>query len=114
MHVLVYINYMKDTNMCIHNDADYGILCSVSQLVRDAQTMKEQRDAQLAELKTLAEQNGETAQHDFEKKVSECCYNTVKLWLNCFALSRKLFWTLMCYTWLNWSWWNGIRMQVSY
>ena len=79
MHVLVYINYMKDTNMCIHNDADYGILCSVSQLVRDAQTMKEQRDAQLAELKTLAEQNGETAQHDFEKKVSECSYNTVKL-----------------------------------
>ena len=105
---------MKDTNMCIHNDADYGILCSVSQLERDAQTMKEQRDAQLAELKTLAEQNGETAQHDFEKKVSECCYNTVKLWLNCFALSRKLFWTLICCTWLNWSWWNGIGMQVSY
>lgn len=102
MYVLVYINYMKDTNMCIHNDADYGILCSVSQLVRDAQTMKEQRDAQLAELKTLAEQNGETAQHDFEKKVSECCYNTVKFWLYCFELSH------------NWSWWNGIRIQVSY
>ena len=78
MHVLVYINYMKDTNMCIHSDADYGILCSVSQLVRDAQTMKEQRDAQLAELKTLAEQNGETAQHDFEKKVS-----VVIILLNC-------------------------------
>lgn len=43
----------------------------VSQLVRDAQTMKEQRDAQLAELKTLAEQNGETAQHDFEKKLND-------------------------------------------
>lgn len=32
--------------------------------------MKEQRDTQIAELKTLAEQSGETAQHDFEKKVS--------------------------------------------
>lgn len=43
----------------------------VSQLVREAQTMKEQRDAQLAELKTLAEQNGETVQHDFEKKLND-------------------------------------------
>jgi len=32
--------------------------------------MKEQRDQQIAELKALAEQTGETAQHDFEKKVS--------------------------------------------
>lgn len=32
--------------------------------------MKEQRDQQIAELKTLAEQSGETAQHGFEKKVS--------------------------------------------
>lgn len=32
--------------------------------------MKEQRDTQIAELKTLADQSGETAQHDFEKKVS--------------------------------------------
>lgn len=32
--------------------------------------MKEQRDQQIAELKTLAEQSGETAQHEFEKKVS--------------------------------------------
>ena len=32
--------------------------------------MKDQRDTQIAELKTLAEQSGETAQHDFEKKVS--------------------------------------------
>ena len=54
------------------DDADNGFLCSVTQLVREAQTMKEQRDAQIAELKTLAEQNGETVQHDFEKKVSVC------------------------------------------
>lgn len=46
------------------------LLKSVSQLVREAQVMKEQRDQQIAELKTLAEQNGETAQHDSEKKVS--------------------------------------------
>lgn len=45
-------------------------LKSVSQLVREAQVMKEQRDQQIAELKTLAEQSGETAQHDSEKKVS--------------------------------------------
>ena len=32
--------------------------------------MKEQRDQQIAELKTLAEQSGETAQHGFEKKVT--------------------------------------------
>ena len=46
------------------------LLKSVSQLVREAQVMKEQRDQQIAELKTLAEQNGETAQLDSEKKVS--------------------------------------------
>ena len=44
--------------------------CLVSQLAREAQAMKEQRDQQITELKTLAEQSGETAQHDFEKKVS--------------------------------------------
>ncbi|KAL9956211.1 hypothetical protein ACROYT_G037657 [Oculina patagonica] len=43
----------------------------VSQLVREAQTMKEQRDTQISELKTLAEQSGETAQHDFEKKLND-------------------------------------------
>ena len=48
----------------------YFVFFIVSQLVREAQVMKEQRDQQIAELKTLAEQSGETAQHDFEKKVS--------------------------------------------
>lgn len=43
----------------------------ISQLVREAQVMKEQRDQQIAELKTLAEQNGETAQHDSEKKLND-------------------------------------------
>lgn len=43
----------------------------VSQLVREAQVMKEQRDQQIAELKALAEQTGETAQHDFEKKLND-------------------------------------------
>ena len=51
--------------------SEQWFLYSVSQLVREAQTMKEQRDQQIAELKTLAEQSGETAQHGFEKKVSK-------------------------------------------
>lgn len=43
----------------------------VSQLVKEVQVMKEQRDQQIAELKTLAEQSGETAHHDFEKKLND-------------------------------------------
>ncbi|KAJ7390208.1 hypothetical protein OS493_026718 [Desmophyllum pertusum] len=38
---------------------------------KETQSMKEQRDTQIAELKTLAEQSGETAQHDFEKKLND-------------------------------------------
>ena len=58
---------------------------SVSQLVREAQTMKEQRDQQIAELKTLAEQSGETAQHGFEKKVSTYLFmpNYYLSWMFC-------------------------------
>ena len=64
--LIFYMHY------CIYStSADLMFLLkSVSQLVREAQVMKEQRDQQIAELKTLAEQNGETAQHDSEKKVS--------------------------------------------
>lgn len=61
---------------------------SVSQLVREAQTMKEQRDQQIAELKTLAEQSGETAQHGFEKKVSTSLYLLIIL-VRCFDDNKE-------------------------
>ena len=61
---------------------------SVSQLVREAQTMKEQRDQQIAELKTLAEQSGETAQHGFEKKVSTSLYLLIIL-VRCFVENKE-------------------------
>lgn len=63
LHALLYTVYSTSADLMF-------LLKSVSQLVREAQVMKEQRDQQIAELKTLAEQSGETAQHDSEKKVS--------------------------------------------
>ena len=62
---------------------------SVSQLVREAQTMKEQRDQQIAELKTLAEQSGETAQHGFEKKVSTYLFMPTYYLSRCFDENRE-------------------------
>jgi hypothetical protein len=37
---------------------------------REASTIKEQKDKQITELKSLAEQSGESAQNNYEKKVS--------------------------------------------
>ena len=62
---------------------------SVSQLVREAQTMKEQRDQQIAELKTLAEQSGETAQHGFEKKVSTYLFMPTYYLSRCFDENKE-------------------------
>ena len=42
----------------------------VAQANREASTIKEQKDKQIAELKSVAEQSGESAQNNFEKKVS--------------------------------------------
>ena len=50
--------------------------------------MKEQRDQQIAELKTLAEQSGETAQHGFEKKVSTSLYLLIIL-VRCFGENKE-------------------------
>ena len=50
-----------------------------AQMIREANMIKEQRDKQIAELKALAEQTGETAMHDYEKNVSITCTNWVNL-----------------------------------
>ena len=50
--------------------------------------MKEQRDQQIAELKTLAEQSGETAQHGFEKKVRTSLYLFIIL-VRCFDENKE-------------------------
>ena len=71
-----------------HITKEECFLYSVSQLVREAQTMKEQRDQQIAELKTLAEQSGETAQHGFEKKVSTSLYLLIIL-VRCFVENKE-------------------------
>ena len=51
--------------------------------------MKEQRDQQIAELKTLAEQSGETAQHGFEKKVSTYLFMPTYYLSRCFDENKE-------------------------
>jgi len=41
----------------------------VSQVTRESNAIKEQKDKQIAELKSLAEQTGENALNNYEKKV---------------------------------------------
>ncbi|EDO31913.1 predicted protein, partial [Nematostella vectensis] len=43
----------------------------ISSMTRESSTLKEQKDKQINELKSLVEQSGENAQHDYEKKLND-------------------------------------------